>query len=424
MASPDSKPNFHFRRPAHRLERASKMTQESLQRQREPLIKADLGENGGRIQFGSIPDASQWIDREIEAWRRFGESVGASPLRKKVMDRQLALPLNIAERLVQAISLEDDELSKPAMEIEGLLEKYADYHSLHSESGLGMAIRKIKTPRSQRAGIGGLACSIGIPAYEVLDMAGAEDQGIVDVVTGYALGRELNVVKRSEISRHEERMEEYIVGFDSIVAEANTTREETKDKGERLLAVMTEQAESRERSWNEFAESADSEWTKLRTTFDVQLRLEAPASYWGKEAKRTYEAAIASLILFATIAIVIIGILVGYGPSFLEALANIKGGGGYASVALISIPALTALWILRHVARLFVTNLERTNDARVRETMATTFLALTKEGASTAEEKERLLVLEALFRPPGAKQTDDGHFGGALEILTRRDGQS
>ena len=176
--------------------------------------------------------------------------------------------------------------------------------------------------------------------------------------------------------------------------------------------------------WKEFSESAKDQWEKLRTTFDIQLRLEAPASYWGKEAKRTYEAAMGSLILFASIALVIIGILVGYGPSFLEELANIKDGGGYASVALISIPALTALWILRHVARLFVTNLERSNDAKVRETMATTFLALTKEGASIAEEKERLLVLEALFRPPGAKQTDDGHFGGALELLTRRDGQS
>ena len=210
MALLDCRPNFRFRRPAHRLERAFKMTKESVQREREPLIKADLGENGGRIEFESIPDASQWIDREIEAWRKFGETVGSSPLREKVLDRQLALPLKIAERLAQAISLEGDELLQTAMEIEGLLEKYADYHSLHSESGLGMTIRKIKTPRSQRTAIGGLACSIGIPAYEVLDMGGPDDQGIVDVVTGYAMGRELNVVKRSEISRHEERMGDYI----------------------------------------------------------------------------------------------------------------------------------------------------------------------------------------------------------------------
>ena len=48
------------------------MTEESLQRDREPLIEADLLENGGRIEFESIPVASKWVKQEIEAWRNFG----------------------------------------------------------------------------------------------------------------------------------------------------------------------------------------------------------------------------------------------------------------------------------------------------------------------------------------------------------------
>ena len=138
------------------------MTEESLQRDREPLIEADLLENGGRIEFESIPVASKWVKQEIEAWRNFGGNVGITSLRGGVLDRQLALPSKIAERLAQAISLEGDELLQTTMEIGGLFKKYADYHSLHSGSAVGMAIRKTRTQRSQRAALGGLACSIGI----------------------------------------------------------------------------------------------------------------------------------------------------------------------------------------------------------------------------------------------------------------------
>ena len=340
------------------------MTNESLLPDHLPIIATDLGENGGRIELATIPDARRWVKQEIEAWRNFGGNMGSLPLRGKVLDRQLAVPSEIAEHLAQAISLEGVELLQTMKNIQSLFEKYADYHSLNSESGLGMAILNTRTARSQRAALGGLACSIGIPAYEVLHMAGPDDNGIVDVVAGYAMGRELNVVKRSEIGRHEERMENYIERFRTIVVDANANNEATKKESEKRLAEMAQEANRQKTMSKEFSESAKDQWEKLKTTFDMQLRLEAPASYWGKEAKRTYKAAILSLLLFAVIALAIIGTLVGHGPSFLKELANITGGGGYASVALISIPALTALWILRHFARLFVTNFERSNDAK------------------------------------------------------------
>ena len=71
MASPDSRPNFRFRRPAHRLERAFKMTDRSLSLDQLPVIVADLGENGGRIGFRTIPDARSGSNRKL---RRGGTS--------------------------------------------------------------------------------------------------------------------------------------------------------------------------------------------------------------------------------------------------------------------------------------------------------------------------------------------------------------
>ena len=149
-------------------------------------------------------------------------------MRGKVLDRQLALPSEIAERLAQAISLEGVELLQTIAHIQSLFEKYADYHSLHSESTVGMAIQKNRSQRGQLAALGGLASSIGIPAHEFLDLARTNDSILSDILSGYAIGKELNVVKRSEVSSHEERMEKYIERFKTIVVDASANSEVTK----------------------------------------------------------------------------------------------------------------------------------------------------------------------------------------------------
>ena len=149
------------------------------------------------------------------------------------------------------------------------------------------------------------------------------------------------------------------------------------------------------------------------------MRLDAPVAYWQERATSASRAAKWAFAAFSAVALAVVSLSVAFGPWLLERLAAVEGAGSFTPLALLSIPALTALWGLRHVARLFVSNLERSADARMRETMATTFLALTREEGGIGK-KERLLVLEALFRPPATAGTDDGHFGGALEILTRR----
>ena len=118
-----------------------------------------------------------------------------------------------------------------------------------------------------------------------------------------------------------------------------------------------------------------------------------------------------------------ISLVIELGPVFLARLAEHKDIGDFATLTVVSVPALTALWILRHIGRLFVTNFERSGDAKMRQVMATTFLALTKEGKEIVTKEERLMVLQALFRAPAGSKGDDGHLGGAMDILTRHQSQ-
>ena len=131
-----------------------------------------------------------------------------------------------------------------------------------------------------------------------------------------------------------------------------------------------------------------------------------------------------TLGIFAVLPVAAISSAVALGPDLLARLATIEDIGNVATLTMVSVPAFIALWGLRHVARLFVTNLERSSDAKMRETMTTTFLALSKEGSVEVGAQERLMVLDALFRPPAAAGTDDGGFSGAWEILTRQKSRS
>ena len=224
----------------------------------------------------------------------------------------------------------------------------------------------MQEPRnSQLAALGGLACSIGIPAHEWLEPSRVNDDVLSHVFAGYSIGRQLNVVKRSEVSEHDDRMKNQFESFRELNEDAYTKNEETKVQSEALLERLRQDSENQQSSWTQFFESANEEWTRLRTTFDVQLRLEAPANYWGKEAKKSLWAAMGWLALFGVFAAAIISALVLVGLFVLENITNIAKVNAYASVLMISLPALTALWALRQVARLFVTNLERSNDARM-----------------------------------------------------------
>ena len=199
-----------------------------------------------------------------------------------------------------------------------------------------------------------------------------------------------------------------------------TARSNWKEIVTNTVEESSQNLKKEQTDWATFSDTTQSEWKTLRNTFESQLRLEAPVKYWRDRADSTSKAAKRSLFAFSATAIAIIGVLVVFGPEFLEYVSTSKNVGPFTTLAFVSIPALTALWGLKHVARLFVTNIERSADARLRETMTTTFLALSKEGSATIDQQERLLILEALFRPPAPAPSDDGHLGGLSTLLSRR----
>ena len=385
-----------------------------------PLIAVDFGDNGGEMSFTSIKDARQWIDREIRAWEEFPRGIRLGGAHQTILERQLELPKEIQSTFSEGELLEAGEHTEAVRRIRQLFGRYADYGSVCSQSDIGEAIHNLKQSGRGSVAVGVLAGALGISPAEIQKIPNLNEGALAVVLSGYAIGTTFNLVRRSDLPEHQSRMDEHLGALDELVKQAEQDREDLTGQGKAANAEVSEYVRSQREIWEEFVTFGQNEFESLKNAYEEQLRLQAPATYWSKRARITLVVASFALGLFAVGAVLLAWAVVRFGPDLLERLASIGDVGSLGMLAILSIPALTVLWVLRQLARLFVTNLEGNADAKMRETMATTYLALTNEGAGSVTDKERLMVLEALFRPPAPHRADDGHFGGALEILTRR----
>ncbi len=390
----------------------------------EPAIEANLGSNGGKVTFYSIEEASTWIKREIERWedclRKFPDGDDSRIMdRLEIVERQLRLPKKIKDLLDSARSATQDQQLADFHEISELFGQYAKYRSLNSKSESGDAIYGVLSSNKKQfryLAIGGLVGMLQVPFEDILkcmrNTVPFFQNTEHEILLGYTIWPTMDFLGKPDVL---EQMDQ----LDTVIRRANDASEEIVERGTKIDKEAAVNLENRRSEWNEFLETAERERKGLEEAFKEHVRLDAPATYWRERATSASRTAKRSLAAFLIGALGVVGLSIEFGPELLERLAAVEGAGSFAPLALVSVPALTALWGLRHAARLFVTNLENSADARMRETMATTFLALTKEQGSI-EKEERLLVLEALFRPPAVAGTDDGHFGGVLEILSRR----
>ena len=386
----------------------------------DPIIEADLGDNGGNVTFQTLEEAKRWVHREIRAWERREIQTIQSPVAPYILEQQLRLPRAISESLQKAEEAQGDELLAALESIKEQFEQYVDYHSLCSTSEIGEDIFVMIQTNQPLLAIGVLASNLGIPVNQLLRRGHAKEVDLSVVLSGYALCNTSNLVRRSDLPEHKYRMELHLKRLDEIVKWAREGQRELMGSTENVVGESSQALKKEQSDWATFSDTAQREWDTLRNTFESQLRLEAPVKYWQDRADATSKVAKQSLFAFSAIAIAIIGVLVVFGPEFLERVSAMDNVGPFTTLVFVSIPALTALWGLKHVARLFVLNIERSSDARLRETMTTTFLALVKEGAATVDQDERLLILEALFRPPAPAPSDDGHWGGLSALLSRR----
>ena len=169
-------------------------------------------------------------------------------------------------------------------------------------------------------------------------------------------------------------------------------------------------------------ESAQSDWIKLKSTYDAELAVRAPVVYWKS---KTQSHLILSWIFAVLSVLVGIGIFICI---YLETLSLIVPPKGlehpelwhpeYWRLGLLVSTGLFGVWIVRIIVCLFLSNFHLQTDAKERVVMIQTYLALIRKGKLSTENEH--YILTTLFRPSSTGiMKDDGVPLTALEAMSK-----
>lgn len=145
---------------------------------------------------------------------------------------------------------------------------------------------------------------------------------------------------------------------------------------------------------NELAE-AKKQLETLTKTYDEHMALQAPVKYWEDLAahysKRGNGRSVLAWLVGLGLAGGLVLVAVGLADEFPDTPPP------YWLLFAILLIAGLLIWVLRLLARGFVSDRHLAEEARTRAIMTKTYLALLRKGE--AEETDRRLVLENIYRP-------------------------
>ncbi len=213
----------------------------------------------------------------------------------------------------------------------------------------------------------------------------------------------------SELKKQEERAEE-------ISQLSSTAIREDADR-----------VRDQNREWNTLKERVDGEWKELKRVYDNQLALLAPTQYWSDRARSHMRSMIGLSVALGVITVVAVIVFFSLGVPLIDELPkDASAASGLLKMLPLLVPGFLIIWAMRIFSRLLSESISMMRDARERETMVKTFLAMLREqttGQPGLTQDDRILILHSLFRPSNITASDDSPPVHWFDLLTKRLGQ-
>ncbi|WP_129155800.1 DUF6161 domain-containing protein [Bosea sp. Tri-44] len=160
--------------------------------------------------------------------------------------------------------------------------------------------------------------------------------------------------------------------------------------------------------WKQLSSEIAAEHDALKKQTAEAFVLEGAETLWEKKAsghaKRFWWGLAAMTLVVGS------GILLFYihGKNFIFGLSPKNDGDlPYAVLAMIGICVVSIAWVLRFLARFIHENMILQTDSTHRRAMLQTYLALVGDKGAKMESTDRVLVLNAIFRPLPGHQAED-----------------
>lgn len=368
---------------------------------REPLFEADLGDNGGLIRLWDADDANRFISQEQDFWTPINRGDLNQPfgeLQSKI--QQMAAGLRHA--------MESGDRASGSGVLTAFFGEPATRIPL-STSPVAKSIARISEALGAEAARGALAITLAPRLYtETLrSVTVGQVRGMVEQILNEhgttpqsidAAKRTLNGLhgRASKVlaeidDRANEQLESSVDGFDAALA--HQAERNTELERQRMAALLRFQQEATDTSAR--LESTHSAYLE-------QMKLKAPVEYWREKATGHRNSARGLRhYVWGFFALMIGGYVIAFAAMHQQIAAfllQFQGSTGALLVisAAFALLASLPLWVGRLLVKFYLSEHHLATDAREREVMTQTYLALTADGA--VDEKDRSLILSALFR--------------------------
>ncbi len=387
-------------------------------------INVTLPSGGRELKFQTTEDMVRWLDAEETFWRSVDTKTMYGKLRS-YWEQQQAFFSNARQYLQQfaekLASGHEQETSRLNDEIGNHFNKVgndgtvitSDYEVYPAivdlaKSDLDAAGLVYVMARKDASQTLGQATNLGIPFKILLNLP---------LLYGRSKGtRDWLSPQRKELAALKSDYQEHLNEARTAFAAQDGAIVEQRGQAQQAH-------EDRESQWNTFKEDMSSQWDALKRVYDEQLALLAPTQYWGTRATSHRKVAIGFAIAFGLVLTASMAVFVLLAMPHLFDVAARKDVSPILTLIPIVVPAFAAIWVLKILSRVLSENLQLMRDAKERETMVKTFLALLrddKNGKSIVNDNDRILILHSLFRPSSVSAVDDAPPVHWFDILTNK----
>ena len=170
------------------------------------------------------------------------------------------------------------------------------------------------------------------------------------------------------------------------------------------------------------------EFDKELKFYTESMQTESSVKYWSDKAERHKKIRNISGVVFCAGISILSALAFYYGQEFFDVPVQpiVDHSSNSSSldfllqrIVVLIIPTFLIVWFLRITVRLFLTNSALADDAEERVTMVKTFRALL-EHEEKMDPQDRILMLQALFRPAANASDDDGAPPNWFDVLVNR----
>lgn len=378
----------------------------------EGQLTISFGEDDGQQEFRSWDSLEKWIQQEHARWTWLIS--GQGPVDVQSTSQHLRNTFANIEQQIRTHRNRGDRLDQ----VNGLLNNA--YHPVNgylrlSDGVVGTLAHDAREAAGDEAGAFAYAFAIGKATLASATTLGHFRGALLVAVPGMGAPAKLADRLSKERNNYRSTQRSAIAEFDEAQEEQRARLDELIARGKKLARLALRQRRDSwkrvQSAWQAQATAAVAELMATDETFKTKMGLQAPVEYWRTKAREHREAentARMRLYWFFPLALLVLTLsFAGAAALLLDARGAVPStiyvivSGGLASIAALS------FWVGRLLTKLYLSEHHLRLDAEERAVMTTTYLALTHEQA--AEEADRQIILNALFRP-----TTDG--------LVREDG--